>query len=185
MKAVRVVLLAMLLPWLELRPWAAEPVLPLRTNDVIAFIGGANMVALAQSGHLETLLTLHHPRHKLRFRSLAWEVGLRSGNPLAATFQDFDWADEVLHARVGRDWYVNNMPGAHAAVDYGDRCWSKVLANWSGWREAGLTQHANWWPAAYGQFCERNGVVPVPSALNYAISYESVRADLKDLSASG
>jgi hypothetical protein len=114
-----------------------------------------------------------------------WEVGLRSGNPLAATFQDFDWADEVLHARVGRDWYVNDMPGAHAAVDYGDRCWSKVLANWSGWREAGLTQHANWWPAAYGQFCERNGVVPVPSALNYAISYESVRADLKDLSASG
>lgn len=114
-----------------------------------------------------------------------WEVGLSSGNPLAATFQDFDWADEVLHARVGRDWYVSDMPSAHAAVDYGDRCWSKVLSNWSGWREAGLTQHANWWPEAYVQFCERNGVAPVPSALNYAVSYESVRADLKDLSASG
>ena len=73
MKTARVVLLALLLPWLELRPRAAEPVLPLRTNDVIAFIGGANMVALAQSGHLETLLTLKHPHHKLRFRSLAWE----------------------------------------------------------------------------------------------------------------
>lgn len=114
-----------------------------------------------------------------------WEVGLRSGNPLAATFQDFDWADEVLHARVGRDWYVSDMPSAHEAVDYGDRCWSKVLSNWAGWREAGLTQHANWWPAAYGQFCERNGVAPNPAALNYAVSYESVRADLKDVSASG
>jgi len=114
-----------------------------------------------------------------------WEVGLRSGNPLAATFQDFDWADEVLHARVGRDWYVSTMPSAHAAVEYGDRCWSKVLSSWSGWREAGLTQHVNWWPAAYGQFCERNGIAPVSSALNYAVSYESVRADLKDLSASG
>jgi hypothetical protein len=114
-----------------------------------------------------------------------WEVGLQSGNPLAATFQDFDWADEVLHARVGRDWYVSAMPSAHEAVEYGDRCWSKVLSNWGGWRDAGLTQHANWWPGAYAQFCERNGVTPRPEVLNYAVSYESVRADLKDVSASG
>ena len=114
-----------------------------------------------------------------------WEVGLRSGNPLAATFQDFDWADEVLHARVGRDWYVSSMPSAHEAVDYGDRCWSKVLSNWAGWRESGLTQHANWWPPAYAQYCDRNGVQPDPVALNYSVSYETVRADLKDVSASG
>ena len=23
-----------------------------------------------------------------------------------ATIQDYDWADEVLHAAIGRDWYV-------------------------------------------------------------------------------
>ncbi len=114
-----------------------------------------------------------------------WEVGRQSGNPLAATFQDFDWADEVLHARVGRDWYVSDMPSAHEAVDYGDRCWSRVLSNWGGWRDAGLTRHENWWPAAYSQFCACNGVDPRPEALNYSVSYENLRADLRDVSASG
>lgn len=94
MKTVRVVLLALLLPWLELRLRAAEAVLPLRTNDVIAFIGGANMVALAQSGHLETLLTLRHPHHKLRFRSLAWE-----GDTVFAQPRDVNYPDLVTQLK--------------------------------------------------------------------------------------
>jgi len=46
---------------------------PLRTNDVVAFLGGANVVAAQQSGHVETLLTLANPGHHLSFRGLAWE----------------------------------------------------------------------------------------------------------------
>jgi hypothetical protein len=113
-----------------------------------------------------------------------WEVGLLSGNPLAATFQDFDWADEVLHARIGRDWYVADMPSAHEAVAYGDRCWSKVLMGWASWREQGKTEHRNWWPEAYRQYCEKNGLTPNPAALDYQVTYERTRADLKDISAS-
>jgi hypothetical protein len=113
-----------------------------------------------------------------------WEVGLLSGNPLAATFQDFDWADEVLHARIGRDWYVADMPSAHEAVAYGDRCWSKVLMGWASWREQGKTEHRNWWPEAYRQYCEKNGITPNPAALDYQVTYERTRADLKDISAS-
>jgi hypothetical protein len=63
-----------------------------------------------------------------------WETAIMARSPLAATFQDFDWADEVLHARVGRDWYVSDMPSPHEAVAYGDACWSKVLMNWEQWR---------------------------------------------------
>lgn len=114
-----------------------------------------------------------------------WEVGRRSGNALAATFQDYDWADEVLHARIGRDWYVSDMPSAHEAVAYGDHCWSKVLAGWQTWKEQGLTAHANWWPALYRNYCERHGQAPDPVALAFSVSYESTRADLKDISASG
>ena len=113
-----------------------------------------------------------------------WEVGVMSRNPLAATFQDFDWADEVLHARVGRDWYVSAMPSAHEAVAYGDRCWSKVLMGWEEWRQKGLTEHRNWWPDTYAQYCSQNGVTPRPDVLNFNTSYQSVRADLKDISAS-
>jgi hypothetical protein len=113
-----------------------------------------------------------------------WEVGVRSGNGLAATFQDFDWADEVLHARVGRDWYVSQMPSPHEAVTFGDRAWSKVLMGWEEWRERGLTRHDNWWPEVYRQYCEANQVIPHPGAAAFATTYQSVRADLRDLSAS-
>ena len=39
-----------------------------------------------------------------------WEVGVLSNDPLAALFQDYDWADEVLHAAIGRDWYAKEFP---------------------------------------------------------------------------
>ena len=110
-----------------------------------------------------------------------WETAIMSGSPLAATFQDFDWADEVLHARVGRDWYVSDMPSPHEAVAYGDACWSKVLMKWERWRSEGYTQHSNWWTGAYTQYCERHGKTPDPTAAQFAVSYESIRADLRDL----
>lgn len=113
-----------------------------------------------------------------------WEVGLASHNPLSALFQDYDWADEVLHARIGRDWYLKEFDDAKKAVQYGDECWSKVLMGWETWREKGLTQHRNWWPEAYTAACARWGQKPDPEILNYSTTYQTVRADLKNLSAS-
>src|SRR5258705_1569695 len=46
------------------------------------------------------------PRNGKRFE---WEVSQASGDPLAALFQDYDWADEVLHAKIGRDWYLKEF----------------------------------------------------------------------------
>lgn len=114
-----------------------------------------------------------------------WEVGIASQNPLAALFQDYDWADEVLHARVGRDWYVKEMGDTTKAVAYGDECWSRVLMNWNAWRDEGLTQHRNWWPEVYSEACASWGIEPDPAILAYNTTYESVRADLKDISTSG
>jgi hypothetical protein len=113
-----------------------------------------------------------------------WEVSREAGSPLAETFQDFDWADEVLHARVGRDWYVSDMPGAREAIDFGDECWSKVLVGWREWKQKGLTEHRNWWPDLYCAWCAERGITPDPRALAYAESYEGKRADLKSLAPS-
>ncbi len=113
-----------------------------------------------------------------------WEVGLKSTNALSATFQDYDWADEVLHARIGRDWYLKNFKTAHEGVEYGDQCWSKVLMGWRQWRDEGLTEHRNWWPDCYRDACKNWGVDPDPTVLRYNTSYEQVRADLKNISAS-
>jgi hypothetical protein len=113
-----------------------------------------------------------------------WEVGQASHNPLSALFQDFDWADELLHARIGRDWYLKDFPDPKQAVQYGDQCWSRVLMDWGKWRQDGLTQHRNWWPDAYRQACRHWGTSPDPAVLAYSTTYEQVRADLKTISAS-
>jgi len=113
-----------------------------------------------------------------------WEVGQASHNPLSALFQDYDWADEVLHARIGRDWYLKEFKDAQQAVRYGDQCWSRVLMNWENWRQKGLTQHRNWWPELYRQACQRWGTDPDPRVLAYSTTYQTVRADLKQLTGS-
>jgi hypothetical protein len=113
-----------------------------------------------------------------------WEVGQASHNPLSALFQDYDWADEVLHARIGRDWYLKDFKNPQEAVRYGDQCWSRVLMNWENWRAQGLTQHRNWWPELYREACKRWGIEPDPQVLAYSTTYETVRADLKELTGS-
>jgi hypothetical protein len=114
-----------------------------------------------------------------------WEVSQGAGHPLATTFQDFDWADEVLHARIGRDWYVSAMPTAREAIAFGDACWAKVLVDWHDWKRQGLTAHRNWWPDLYQCWCNHRGITPDPRALAFAESYESKRADLKTIAPSG
>lgn len=121
------------------------------------------------------------PRTGKRFE---WEVAQDSGIPLAAVFQDFDWADEVLHAQIGREWYVKEFGDLNEAMSYGDRCWSKVMSHWRQYLEKGLTAHRNWWPELYRQACQQWNTDPDPAALAFDTTYENTRADLKDISAS-
>ena len=108
-----------------------------------------------------------------------FEVARDSGLPLAATIQDFDWADEVLHSQIGRQWYVPEFGGLQPALAFGDAAWSKVLSNWATVKEQGLTDHANWWPGVYAAMCDALGETPDPTALAFAETYEGTRADLQ------
>jgi hypothetical protein len=110
-----------------------------------------------------------------------WEVGLESGLPLIATIQDFDWADEVLHAQLGRQWYIPAIGDWKTALAYGDECWSRILSNWQEVKDQGLTQHANWWPSVYREACAAWGEKPEATVLAFAETYEGARADLKNV----
>ena len=113
-----------------------------------------------------------------------WEVGRDSGIPLMATIQDYDWADEVLHAQLGRAWYIPQVGDWKQALSYGDQCWAKILSNWQTVRDQGLTDHANWWPGIYRQACQSWGIQPDPKVLAFAETYAGVRADLKTVTGS-
>jgi hypothetical protein len=112
-----------------------------------------------------------------------WELGVGSGIPLMATIQDFDWADEVLHAAIGRVWYIPQFKNINEALAYGDQCWSRILSNWQSVKDQGLTNHDNWWPAIYRQACATWGEPPDPKVLAYSTTYEGTRADLKEVGA--
>ena len=99
--------------------------------------------------------------------------------------QDFDWADEVLHARIGRDWYVKDFETVAAAAEYGSACWDKVVSDWEQWKKDGLTDHRNWWPDLYREVCKHRGEEPDPRVLAYDRSYAETRADLQRIAASG
>jgi hypothetical protein len=122
------------------------------------------------------------PRTGKRFE---WEVALDSSNPLSALFQDYDWADEVLHARIGRNWYLPEFDNPKAAIDYGDDCWSRVLMDWNQYRKDSKTEHRNWWPGLYSAACKAWNIEPDPNVMRFSTSYETVRADLRTISSSG
>jgi hypothetical protein len=72
------------------------------------------------------------------------EVAALHGDALLTTFQDFDWADEVLHARTGRRWIVSEFPSradAEAAAREVWRRYDEVAAEL-----AERSEQSEWWP---------------------------------------
>jgi hypothetical protein len=71
-------------------------------------------------------------------------IAAMHGDPLLMTFQDFDWADEVLHARTGRTWIVARFPSrAEAEAEARDvwRRYDEVAAEL-----AERSEQDEWWP---------------------------------------
>ena len=81
-------------------------------------------------------------------KQLEFKVASESGDPLSTTFQDFDWADEVLHAQIGRRWLLP----AFESMEAMQQRYEEVLARF----QAILDQdqalpRSEWWDAFYRQ----------------------------------
>jgi hypothetical protein len=108
-----------------------------------------------------------------------WQIAVASSSRLSALIQDFDWADEVVHARIGRQWLMPEFGSQPKIIAFGDQAWSKAVKHWSRWRDEGLTEHRNWWPELYSKACKNWGIEPDPKLLAYDKTYENARPDLK------
>jgi hypothetical protein len=72
-----------------------------------------------------------------------WEIANQSLNRLGAAVQDYDWADEVLHAQIGRKWLVPEFGDLQTAREKGAKImeqWHKKQADTLEWSE-----QQEWW----------------------------------------
>lgn len=77
-----------------------------------------------------------------------WALATACGEELIARFQDYDWADEVLHAQIGRRWLVPEF-GTISALQANA---TELLARWYVEMEKLIppTPGPDWWPQLVG-----------------------------------
>lgn len=74
-----------------------------------------------------------------------WETTISAHDDLATLFQDYDWADEVLHAQIGRRWLLPKLDTSSSETMERGRALIMDFANTiAKYRDRGLQE--NWWP---------------------------------------
>jgi hypothetical protein len=73
------------------------------------------------------------------------ETAVAAGDPLSAHFHDYDWADEVLHAQIGRRMLkregISSDEAREAAHGIHERTWAALE------QYKHLDAQQDWWPA--------------------------------------
>lgn len=71
------------------------------------------------------------------------------GDERATVFQDFDWADEVLHAAIGRRWLEPHFKTREAMLDVYER----IRPAYDRMKDEDLQKPGrDWWPAFYARY---------------------------------
>jgi hypothetical protein len=74
-----------------------------------------------------------------------WETARTASDPLATLFQDYDWADEVLHAQIGRRWLLPKLTtNVNETMEKGREYMSTFGVTIAKYQDR-AEQH-NWWP---------------------------------------
>lgn len=72
-----------------------------------------------------------------------WETARAAGDELSALFHDYDWADEVLHAQIGRRRMRAEGLSTRDALDLADRVQARTWNALDGYRDA--APQREWW----------------------------------------
>ena len=74
-----------------------------------------------------------------------WATARQTDDELAQLFLDYDWADEVLHVRIGRDWLLTSLKlSTDEAVKLGQQRATESEAALKNYEDRG--RQFNWWP---------------------------------------
>ena len=145
----------------------------LKPNDVIALVGGEDMVVASELGHLEAFVQKALPEHHLKFRSLAWE-----GDTVFEQRRDLNYPSleaqldktgaTVVIAQFGQ---LESLAGPGGVADF-TSAYEKLIARLRGGKERRfvLLEPGLWRPSNFG----------VPTAQRNA-SLETYRNAVADL----
>jgi hypothetical protein len=74
---------------------------------------------------------------------------------LLANFQDYDWADEVLHVQIGRRWLIPELGDRDAVLRCAEDARQKHHAAFADEPQLRQESKTNWWPAFYASIQQR------------------------------
>jgi len=74
-----------------------------------------------------------------------YQTALEAGDPLSAHFHDYDWADEVLHAHIGRRWLKREGIGTEQALERAQAIHEKTWKALDRYRTG--EPEVDWWDA--------------------------------------
>ena len=72
-----------------------------------------------------------------------YETAVEAGDALSAHFHDYDWADEVLHARIGRRWVKEEGITPQEAIERGQMIHERTWAELEQYKVG--EEQAEWW----------------------------------------
>lgn len=113
----------------------------------------ASMTLNLEFAPLDAHLVLWHIEQGLMPRETGkrreWTTANLNGDPFFVALQDYDWADEVLHAQIGRRWLESEFPSAAERKAAGEALFARWVA--ARQRYAAQSDQREWWP----EFVER------------------------------
>jgi hypothetical protein len=74
-----------------------------------------------------------------------YETAVEAGDALSTHFHDFDWADEVLHAQIGRRWLNHEGISVREAIRRGAEIHERTWAELERYRTRGDVDPWEWW----------------------------------------
>jgi hypothetical protein len=73
-----------------------------------------------------------------------WQFTQDAHDPLATFMQDYDWADEVLHARIGRRWLKPDVGDVKALLKAAEDQWFRPSPTVEAGKQT--AEQVDWWP---------------------------------------
>lgn len=92
-------------------------------------------------------------------KRLEFEISKNANDSLAARIQDYDWADEVLHVHIGREWLLPRLGmKPNEAVTRGWELRGTTLDILQAYEDRG--EQRNWWPDFAREVLGRETAMP-------------------------